>query len=189
MAMQPSTVTAAATVLVAALTLLSGYIGAKLGADTALEISRNEAKAESLQRSQEKRQKVYNGYLDAANQYSAATHRLSAVYRDSLGKLADGRNKANESMPHLVDAQNKFNAARSAYQDAVNDVYVFGSDKAWQEHKEMASLLPQSLRSSEVLLPPPPVPDSEAFIKAYQGFNEVVCLEVAPVARAGCDRH
>ncbi|UKA55161.1 hypothetical protein LFT45_04285 [Arthrobacter sp. FW305-BF8] len=186
---QANTVTAISTVLVAGLTFASGYVGAQVGADTALQVSRNETEAENLRRSQEKRQTVYQGYLDAANEFSGATHGLSRVYNDSVKKLADGTIKANQNMPHLVDAQNRFNTARSAYQDAINDVYIFGSDEAWKAHKELAALLPDSLHSTEVSFPPPAVPDSEAFIGAYRGFNEVVCVEVAPVPRSGCDRH
>lgn len=186
---QANTVTAISTVLVAGLTLASGYIGAQVGANTALQVSRDETEAENLRRSQEKRQTVYQGYLEAANDFSAATHSLSRVYSDSVTKLAGGTIKANENMPHLVQAQNTFNNARSAYQDAINDVYIFGSDEAWKAHKEMASVLPDSLYSTEVSFPPPTAPDSDSFISAYQGFNEVVCVEVAPVPRSGCDRH
>jgi len=67
-------------------------------------------------------------------------------------------------------------AARFAYQGAVNDLYVYGSDAAWKAHAAIAALLPTSLRSQEPEIKP-------INLDAFEGIE---CREVPETPRSGC---
>lgn len=174
------------TVIVALLTLASGYVGAQVGANASFQVSQSQIQEQREVRSKEKRADTYSAYLEAANEFSGAAHGLDRVYKDSMAKLSTGQIKAGENMPHLVDAQNLYLTSRTNYQKTINNVYVYGSDSAWDKHLSLAATLPPSLSGGDVVFPPPEVPNVQEFKEAYRGFQTVVCREVAAIAREGC---
>jgi hypothetical protein len=128
-----------------------------------------------MQQAREKRAEVYFDYLKSADAYETDTANLLSSY-------AAGHKNKNFQLPaNLIQ---KFDDDRSAYQNQVNDLYVFGSDQAWIAHQRLAATLPTSL--SVEVAPLTIHYDPLAFNNAYDGFLSVTCLEVSPEPRAGC---
>jgi hypothetical protein len=86
----------------------------------------------------------------------------------------------------LVANFNRFIAARTAYQGQINEVYVYGSDKAWSGHQAVAKTLPPSLGGSELPNIGGRQPDQVAFPKAFSEFLDVRCTEVTALPRNNC---
>lgn len=162
---------------IAAIAAISALVGAAVGAGASIWIAHVQIDEQRTTEAREKKARVYSDYLNAADNFSVATWRLT----EELEKSAQAeRDKFTVNTPAIK----KFVDARSKYQDQINLVYVYGSDEAWKRHRKMAGVLPPSLDSFEI-----EAVDSTKFLAAYQGFQEIFCEEVPAQPRDGCKDH
>ena len=77
-----------------------------------------------------------------------------------------------------------FERARYDYQGAINDVYVYGSEAAWEANRKVGRVLPAALGNVENRVIARP--DAEAFRAAYNDFLDVFCREAVAEPRTGC---
>lgn len=142
-------------------------------AETALETNRLQIAEGQAIVARDKRAKVYTDYLKAAGTYrdrSESTAQTVAV-NDELGRPYSANAAA------LVE----FNDARRAYQDQINQVAIYGSGDAWNEHLELAKAMPNPIGSVTVKRP-----DQERFSTYFRAFAAVFCKEVNPTASEAC---
>jgi hypothetical protein len=118
----------------------------------------------------DKRVSTYEEFINAADSYAVQTSEILATCK--------GKASCNPDF-------DKWDSARSAYQGAVNHVYVYGSDAAVSQSRRVSSTLPPSLWS----------PDPKRlkiffheadFTKAYDGFETLMCRELPADPRSGC---
>lgn len=133
---------------------------------------RDELRNAQIEAARDKRETVYQKYLDAANAYSVATNHLldtctppPAATSDVLAKMCP------------ATTYSEFNGARADYQDKLNGVYTFGTSEAVQSARSLSALLPAGLVS---LLPQAPIarPNSADFLQRYQTFSTIQCRDV-----------
>jgi hypothetical protein len=160
----------------------AGYFGAKQGVEASVQIARDDRRAAVDQRTQEKRATVYQDYLQKANDFNFEAADLASALAIKSGNL-----KKFLMTTEGTNAVTQYNNARAAYQGAINDVYVYGSDAAWAAHRKVAATLPPSLGAIDLTLPTG-VPDQKEFNASYQAFQSVVCREVVAIPRQGCGK-
>lgn len=166
----PWTIAATATV-----TVVSGLLGGWAGSALTVKASED---AERRTRVGE----VYAGYLDAADGYYTAAADLDRAFAKLIA-TKDG-SASDRSVGELSVAA--FEKARHDYQGAINDVYVYGSDAAWEANRKVANVLPLAL--GNVPRRDIPSPDAEAFREAYSDFLEVFCREATAEPRQSCTK-
>lgn len=165
----PWTIAATATVTVVS-GLLGGWAGSALTVKASVDAERRVRVGE-----------VYADYLNAADSYYTAAADLDRAF-DKLTPTKDG-SASNPSVLQLpVDA---FEEARHDYQGAINDVYVYGSEAAWEANRKVAKVLPVALGS--VAKRDVPRPDPVAFGEAYADFLDVFCREATAEPRQDCE--
>lgn len=89
----------------------------------------------------DRRTKVYKAFLDTSNDYANATYQVvrecastdPAVTRRCLQQRITGAD---------------FTARRNAFQGAINDISVYGSQDAWSTAQDLAGTLPPSVGNS-----------------------------------------
>jgi xanthosine utilization system XapX-like protein len=164
----------------ASLLALAGVIvGAQIASDATREAALIQGEMTVASDHREKIGQVYAAYLDAANNYSVATEGVL----DAFEGLDDVANQASED-PVVAQELAAFEDARHAYQGAINDLYVYGSDVAWAAHTSVAVALPPALgvvegRSIERV-------DRAEFTSAYRDFQKAFCREATAEPREGC---
>lgn len=159
---------------IAFIAAVSALVGAAVGAVASIWIAHVQINEQRATEAREKKAQVYSDYLNAADNYSVATGRLTGELKKSTQADRDKITLNTPAIKNYLDA-------RSTYQDQVNLVYVYGSDEAWKRHRKMAAVLPPSLQSPDI-----EVVDSTKFLAAYQGFQEIFCEEVPAQPRDGC---
>jgi hypothetical protein len=171
--------------IVAMVALLSGIAGSIIGgafaynAATGTEVAHEAADKDAAQRS--KRADVYLAYLDAANKYALASQALANdVALIAKQDLSGNVGLANDFGP--------WKTARSNYQGEVNQVYVYGSDNAWQTLQAVAATLPAAVGPDDLSTFEQAINNYKwpAFNKAYGDFLAVFCREVPASPRGNC---
>jgi hypothetical protein len=148
---------------------LLSYLGSYQQVKAQLETQASQMLEDQKKEQREKRGKVYEEFMKAANDFAVETSQIITDCKD--GKCS----------PKWGDWYN----ARAEYQVAVNHVWVFGSDAAVIQGKRVSSTLPASLwdpESNELRLKF----ESARFNIAYQGFQAVMCSELPAQPRSGC---
>ncbi len=159
--------------LVAAAAALGGNaIGASGAYNAAVAQQEAGAAAAAEREVRTKRGEVYAAYLGAANQYVIENSKM-------IRELESSEANPDNLNPAVL---NSWLSARSDYQGEINRVYVYGSDRAWELHRDLAAALPPAL-GSEIEFKKV---NDHAFTTAYQEFQKVVCLEVPAIPRRGC---
>lgn len=163
------------SLLVASVGAGSALLGARAGAHASIETARMQLAEQRAKEDRDRRSKVYADYLSAAVAFSLATHRVFDRWAEQA-KAANGK----KFVPDKA-VLTSYYAARSAYQNQVNQLSIYGSDAAWAAHRKLAAVLPPAIESYDV----EPV-DSDQFLAAYRGFLDVFCMEVPANPRKGC---
>lgn len=158
--------------LAAVLSGFIGYGGATVGANASFEAANIQRQAEDVRRSQDRRDVVYKEFLEASNKYFY-------VWEAAADSSTPKRDAAE------ARAADALRAARFEYQGQLNEVYVHGSNTAWEAAKRVNATLPSSPIASPVLSSVS-VPNPAAFRTAFNDLLDIRCREAAPVARSGC---
>src|SRR6266571_2130465 len=140
----------------------AGFFGARSGANATLEAQRLQLISQHNDIVRTKREAVYQQYLKAADTYDVAS---SNRYSECIGKKTCSANVAG------------WQNARYNYQGALNAVYTYGSNKAWQQTHEISAALPPSLASGDT---PPGRVNDDLFRSGYTKFLTIMCREVNP---------
>lgn len=114
---------------------------------------------------------VYAAYLDAANSYNNAA-------------LDQARAQAALPASRVQPQSAAFEHARHEFQGAINEVYVYGSEDAWEANLKVVKVLPVALGN----LPDRKIfgPDPVKFQTAYNQFLNVFCREAVAEPRKDC---
>lgn len=168
----------------ALIALVAGLGGSVIGAITAYnaatgtEVAKEVADRDTARRA--KSGEVYLAYLDAANRYALATQKMANDWTKAT-------KDPNASADFSADLD-PWKTARSNFQGEVNQVYVYGSQDAWDAHQKVAATLPPSvgMESANDIVKVITGFNFSAFGIAYQGFLAVFCREVPAVPKANC---
>ena len=175
-----------AAIVAAVIAGVAGFYGAQSGADAAITAQELHVRAADDRRTQSKRAEVYEGYLDAAVAYLYAAQDIRVRVERNVSPL---KGRRGFRIPKtVIGAFRDYGRTRSAYQTAVNELFVYGSDAGWQAHLEVATTLPPSMGTASIEVPSSEDTDAEQFTEEYRAFLVVVCQEVAAEPRPGCDR-
>jgi hypothetical protein len=163
-------------IIVATIGVVAALAGAATGGATSYLVQRNQFTEDKASEARVKRAGVYAAYLRAANdgasEADGAYDRLAAQCRGpsrcSGVTLARGRELAK---------------ARVAYQGALNDVYVYGTDEAWRLTKRLSATMPPTLGFQTLQIKRV---NRAAFASAYSAFLARICDEVPARPRPGC---
>lgn len=164
--------------------LLGSFIGASssylttrasLGEATRAQTRELETQREAAARTQ--RQEVYNRFLATANDYGvAAANAYKGIAEDcDSKKLCTGTEK-------LIGP---LQASRGKFQEALNSVYIHGSDEAVASARQVAVELPRSLIDLTGSVTIQRI-DVAAFTATYIAFQTVMCKELAILPRRNC---
>lgn len=148
---------------------LLSYLGSYAQAKAQLDSQASQILQDQKKEQRKKREKVYAEFTQAANAFAVETSQIITDCKD--GKCSP--------------RWNDWYDARAEYQAAINHVWVFGSEAAVAQGKQISSTLPASLwdpESDELHLHF----ESARFKIAYQGFQSVMCRELPAQPRSGC---
>ncbi|WP_328647145.1 hypothetical protein OHS58_03795 [Amycolatopsis sp. NBC_00348] len=165
-----------AAALTGGVALWGSYIGASGAREAALEQQKLSISASIDAEIRAKRSEIYTEYLKTADNYSIK----NGVYLAHVKARAAAGIRGAESTD-MPGPLKDWVDSRSAYQDSVNLVSIYGSKAAWEAHKVMASVLPASVERVEIV-----DVDSAKFIAAYRNFLRVACQELNPKDNKGC---
>jgi hypothetical protein len=118
------------------------------------------------------RSTTYSSYLDALNEY--ASHQQTRA-----DECVPGTDRPVGSQSDCTVSVQDLQAARFAYQGAVNDMYIYGSDEALALVKDIAALLPTA---TTVTGPPEEggINDVERYSSLFGQFIDLMREDVAP---------
>ncbi|MFF2842522.1 hypothetical protein [Paenarthrobacter sp. NPDC057981] len=148
----------------------SAVWGAQVSSEASYRIANAQLQVAAEQKAKDQKESTYRSYLDAANSY-----RNAAV--DLFGGTAPADAKT---------AWSSFMTARAKFQEQTNEIYVYGSNDAWEAHLKVAKTLPPALGDASLSFSATDVSSQPAFTAAYRGFLEVRCREVPAQVRSGC---
>ncbi|MFC0623712.1 hypothetical protein [Kribbella deserti] len=154
----------------------SALLGALVGALVSIQITGMQLEADRAQEAREKRAVVYADFLDAANSYQ-----LEAGY--TAKGLAGVSEADRRKLPSDAPVLRNYLKARVRYQNAVIQVYVYGSEDAWRAAQQVGQTLPRATGGLEV-----PKMDVATFTRAYQNFLRIFCAEAPATPRPTCTR-
>lgn len=148
----------------------SALWGAHVSSESSYRIAKEQLQHAADQKAKDQKEGTYRAYLEAANAY-----RNAAV--DMFGGTAPTDVKA---------AWSSFMTARAKFQEQTNEIYVYGSDDAWNAHQRIARTLPPALGDSPLKFAASEVSNQATFTAAYNAFLRVRCEEVPAQTRSGC---
>jgi hypothetical protein len=160
--------------------LASGYLGARIGADTAVkttdastrssrEITEAQIAAERDRESREKRGVVYRDFLSNANNFFNAS--IDLYEAQSVARAT------KKAVPASIT--NAWMHARFVYQGSINDVFVYGSDTAWELEQAIELPVSPSATSTIPQLSSNKVAASKLrFNQQWRAFQVQFCAEV-----------
>lgn len=152
---------------------VSGLIGALIGGGSAYLAASADLDEKRTAEIRQHRASVYHRFLEHANSYAVETTKL----------LQSCPRGTKCTLP--PKGVSEFQRARFNFQGAINDVYVYGSNRAVDALRILTSTLPPSLAPMNGEFSVIPIQE-EAFTKAYQGFQHVMCQEVSPSPNDRC---
>lgn len=162
-------------VLAAGSAILSGILSANATVEAATareQIATQNARDDARR---EQSLKVYSAYLDAANDYALRNGEMTT----ELERIRPFPENERVPNPQIFGT---WMTARANYQGATNNVFVYGSDEAWQIHGMVAGSLPPAIGSNIQFGPT----DEANFRSAYQAFLSMMCREGNASPRPGC---
>jgi hypothetical protein len=163
-------------VVVAVIGVGGALFGALIGGAVTIRSARDQLDEARQAEARKKRAGVYAGYLNSSN-------RLVDALDSSLAECEE-RDSAC-AFHQILDG--RIASARTAYQAALNSVFVYGSDRANRAAGKISALVPSRfLKSGRLSGFRPAEVDSEVYARAYLGFQRVMCREVSADPRAGC---
>lgn len=167
-------------ITVSIVTATAGIAGSWIAANGAYDAAlaeQKESRRTALEKeARDKRAEVYMKYLEAANEYQLKNEKMML----SLEKMR------SSSKPNELDmeAYNVWLTARADYQGAVNEVYIYGSDEAWNSTRKISESLPRSIGSKIEF----ESTNYETFREGYIRFLERIRCEVPPARSSKCRR-
>ena len=119
------------------------------------------------------RAEVYLKFLNAADEFRNADDALIAKVKSPTftGSLSADQ-----------DPLKTWNSARSAYRDALNSVYVYGTAAAWHSASRLAAVLPSTGDNVTV------GHNNAEFEKDYAAFLNVLCRDANASLPSQCRR-
>ncbi|MEV7655641.1 hypothetical protein AB0O39_15850 [Streptomyces anulatus] len=145
------------------------YLGAWHQSRTQLEAQGAQGREDRKKEDREKRAEVYEGFLGAADVFAVKTNEIVTDCKD--GKCSPD--------------WHAWQTSRAEYQGALNQVWVYGSDKAVAQTSRVSAALPKSLwepNADELHL----TFESANFRATYQGFQSLMCRELPAIPRTAC---
>jgi hypothetical protein len=182
----------AVAMVAGAIGLAGGLGGAWIGANAATNNQRDQAKEARQAEARQKRADVYSDFLDAAVKYATTTRQIQAKIR-AAPVYKPGRTLyicGNPSFQRCTDLDRelpRYLSARSRFQGALNDVYVYGSNPGVELAREMAGALPASLNTPKNGFPIGRVKE-EKLSRTYSRILDRMCAEVRSDPRPTCHR-
>jgi len=176
--------------IAAAIGLVGGLTGAYLGAHATIVTQREQAQESRNAESRTKRATVYEDFLVATNNYAVADARteIIVVARCGRGALASDRRpvrKRHFKCDPPVGFGLAVSKTRGAFQEALNEVYVYGSLAGVSAAERIAKTLPPSEVGTAYTFNLAPVNDF-SLTAAYDGLLRVMCREVTAEPRSHC---
>ncbi|TFC30740.1 hypothetical protein E3O55_07625 [Cryobacterium sp. MDB1-18-2] len=152
------------------LPLVAALLGAAIGAGGAVwgAYISADLQAENVRNDQllNQREAVYKSFLIKSNDFANASGALSK-YQQAGHSAAD----VEENLKLINDFRN----ARYDFRGAINDVFVYGTDRSWAAGELLIGTLPDTMgQEAEFGYSP------ETYNAAYKEFQSVFCSEAQP---------
>lgn len=181
-----------ALVVVAGVIALGGGLGgAWIGANAANGNQRDEAREARQAEARQKRADVYSDFLDAAGAYAGRSREIQAKITVTQRNLRPGQKftlcVASKGRCPGADIRRefpRFQSARSQFQGALNDVYVYGSARGVSAARRVAAALPPSLFDPQTVKLGGVI--EARFKRAYNTVLDTMCAEVSADPRQAC---
>ncbi len=172
--------------LAAAIGLAGGLLGAHFGAAATITTQREQARENRQGEARTKRAKVYSDFLDAAESFASESRSLTdRIHRrvSSVGSVRAACRRAQScGIPGTLFKG--YSAARADFQGALNQVYIYGTQRGVRAARRVAGALPparyepRSLTIGDV--------DESVFSRGYDGVLDTMCAEVSADPRPRC---
>ena len=173
-------------------TLLAVVVGGLIGFGGNAYIQAQQFSQEALGNDRQERKDIYLEFLDIANTYSNRTNDakdclLSLGDRDidDIQKIVKMNSKCNEDLAELASARHEF-------QGYINEISIYGSEKAYYASGGIQHTLPPSVGTAadssgvpvfEAILDY----DYKSMAEAYRHFLTVACEELPSKPRSKCE--
>jgi hypothetical protein len=172
--------------LAAAIGLAGGLLGAHFGAEATITTQREQAHEARRSEARVKRAKVYSDFLAAADSFESKSRYFTYTIHRRVSKGGSVRAACRRAkicgLPRaLFDA---YSSARSNFQGALNQVYVYGTPRGVRAARELAGGLPPALYKpgsfsiGDV--------DEPVFFRGYNAVLDTMCAEVSADPRPTC---
>lgn len=159
-----------------ALPLLSGLVGVLVGGFISFATVERQIQVSHEAEQRSVRAEAYLALIDAADDYA-----------NSTDSVLDAHQLRGEVSPDVIDTMkadvyvSSWLNARNAFQEALNQIYVYGSSEGWDAAIELAGTLPYS-RGEDYEW----VEVSSNLTERYNGVLAVICEEATISPRADC---
>lgn len=170
--------------LVASITAVATLLGATVGAQGAYQAGLSQqnaaAKTERDDVARSKRAEIYAAFLKAADEmYTLNNEFYTFNYLQEIKEIAKG-----SRFPKL----DTWNAANINFQVQANQIYVYGTDQAWEAALEIINILPPTVTGDLRLIGPPKPKEINGgdFASAYSELLGTMCREASAQPRKGC---
>lgn len=166
------------TVVAALVGLAAAFAGGYIGASATLEAQQNLIEAEREFRDKARLEKVYQEFVNAANDYRYSVVPARTCMRKVVGRLTRGNDGAVPGQ--CSESTRVYFSSAFAYQGALNRVYIFGTGRAITGARRVSATLPASLGGagvSALVADSEPV-DAPGFSVAYSNFLDLMCEEL-----------
>lgn len=161
----------------------AAYVGSSVANDGVIRSQQLAIQAAEEKATREKREGIYLGFLDAANNYAIDVVVTQQCVRSEIEDVPQRGEKFKIYLSPCLDTFDAVSATRAEFQHAYNQVAMFGSKEAEKAAGHLYGVLPLALATD--LGDPFPAGDwigyeldQDRFTHMYQAFQDVISEEM-----------